>query len=219
MADEHSRQAGEAHAIAPRRPVLSGRILRVLPVVLFIGLAGLFYWQLASGKDASVLPSALLGKPAPSFTLPALEGVPGADGAALPGLTSADLAGRGVTVLNVWASWCVPCRAEHPVITEIASLDGVRLVGLNYKDQTAAAQAFLKELGNPFERIGVDGDGRAGVAWGIYGVPETFIIDASGIVRYRHPGPIDGEQFSAIIYPEIERARSPLPAGDEPIAY
>jgi cytochrome c biogenesis protein CcmG/thiol:disulfide interchange protein DsbE len=156
------------------------RLLYVLPVVVFV-VVGI---GLAVGltRDPGTLPSALIDKPVPSFELPPLEGREGA------GLKSADLGG-GVSLVNVFASWCGPCRVEHPVLMELAR-EGVVIHGLNYKDQPEDAAAFLKELGDPYREVGADQSGRVGIDWGVYGVPETFVVDAQGKIRYKHVGPI-----------------------------
>ena len=133
-------------------------------------------------RDPSTLPSALIGKPVPTFDLPPLE----AAGAEKPGLSSIDLTGK-VQLVNVFASWCGPCRVEHPILMKLAK-DGMPVQALNYKDKPADAARFLAELGDPYEKIGTDRDGRVGIEWGVYGVPETFVVDAKGIIRHKHVG-------------------------------
>jgi len=152
-------------------------------------------------EDQDVLPSQLIDRPAPDF---ALDGVEGLDG--VPGLATADLTGGGVKLVNVWASWCVPCRAEHPFIEALA--EELPVHGLNYKDDPQAARTFLAELGNPYTRIGADESGRVGIEWGVYGVPETYVIDGEGRVRYRHVGPINPGDIEKRIRPAIEAARA-----------
>jgi cytochrome c biogenesis protein CcmG/thiol:disulfide interchange protein DsbE len=134
------------------------------------------------GADRSVVPSALIGRTVPEPVFPALSD-------ALPGVTPADLEGR-VSLVNVFASWCAPCRVEHPKLMELAEVEGLNVVGLNYKDRVSSARAFLEELGNPYDAVGVDPDGRRSIEWGVYGVPETFIVDADGIIRAKHVGPL-----------------------------
>ncbi len=163
------------------------RWLVMLPLVLFVALAGLFLVRLFAG-DPSKLPSTLIGRPVPTFTLPPLEGLT-ADGKPVPGLATADLKGM-VTVVNVWASWCAPCRDEHPLLIELAKTPGVRVVGINYKDQPENARRFLGALGNPFAAVGVDTSGRAAIDWGVYGVPESFVIAPDGTIAYKHVGPL-----------------------------
>lgn len=175
-------------------------LLATLPIALFVLLALLLGFGLRG--DPSKIPSPLIGKPAPEFSLPALEGVQ------LPGISRADLAEGGVTVVNVFASWCVPCRDEHPVLTKLAETGKARLVGINYKDNPANARQFLESLGNPYDAIGADAAGRATVDWGVYGVPETFIVDGKGIIRHKHVGPLTEDMLASEILPAIEKARN-----------
>lgn len=173
------------------------RLLVALPVLAFVALAGLFALRLGAG-DPSRLPSALIGHPVPSFTLPALPGVDAASGGPLPGLASRDLAGGEVTVVNVWASWCAPCQVEHPLLATLPA-SGIRLVGLDYKDKPEAARRFLTTLGNPFAAVGVDASGRTGIEWGVYGVPETFVVGPDGRIRYKHIGPLTPENLPGFL--------------------
>jgi cytochrome c biogenesis protein CcmG, thiol:disulfide interchange protein DsbE len=173
------------------------RLLAIIPVVVFAALVALFYLRLGSG-DPSKLPSALIGKPAPALVLPPLEQV------ALPGLDPKDFEGR-VTLINVWGSWCGPCREEHPFLTRLAADSRLRLVGINYKDTPENARRFLARYGNPFAAIGVDGSGRTAIEWGVYGVPETFIVGRDGRIAYKHVGPIT-EQTLPAVQAAIERA-------------
>lgn len=166
--------------------------LYLLPLAVFAVAAAVLTWGLT--RDARVLPSALLNRPAPEFTLPPL---PGRDE---HGFSRADLGGEPMLV-NIWASWCVPCRAEHPVITRLAEEQGVIVHGINYKDQPADARAFLEQLGDPFRLIGQDRDGRVAIEWGVYGVPETFVIDRDGRIRYRHVGPMMPRDVEQTILP------------------
>jgi cytochrome c biogenesis protein CcmG/thiol:disulfide interchange protein DsbE len=178
---------------------VSKRLIFLLPVVGFLAIAGVIAWFMLSGRDPKIIPSALIDKPAPEFSLPSLDGAAG-------GLTTAHLKGQ-VSVLNVFASWCIPCRVEHPQIARIGKIPGVRLYGLNYKDKPDKARAWLAELGNPYHRVGADRDGRAGIEWGVYGVPETFIIDADGRIRYKHVGPIMPRDLIKTILPIIGELR------------
>lgn len=159
---------------------------RLLPLLAFIALALLLFVgvRMNSGKDTSAIPSPLIGKQAPALNLPELK---------MPeqSIGLQDLKGRAF-VLNIWGSWCVSCRIEHPVITEMAK-SGVIVVGYNYKDSAEDARAWLNQFGNPFALIIQDEDGKAALDWGIYGAPETFVIDAQGIVRFKHVGPITSE--------------------------
>lgn len=169
-----------------------------MAVPLLGAVAVLSTFLLGLGReDADVLPSALIDKPAPEF---ALEGL-----GETPGLATADLKGGGPVLVNVWASWCGPCRVEHPWIEALAE-QGHTVFGINYKDRPENAAAFLAELGNPYARIGVDESGRVGIDWGVYGVPETYVIDGEGRVVYRHVGPIQAGDVSKKILPAIEAA-------------
>mgnify|MGYP000971253710 CR=1 FL=1 len=179
------------------------RLLVFLPLAVFVVLAAIFLMQLFSGRDVSEIPSVLIGQPAPPTNLPPLQGT------SLPGVDSATFMGK-VTVLNVWASWCVPCRAEHPLLTELAKRDDIRLVGLNYKDDPENARRFLGTLGQPFAAIVADRQGRAAVDLGVYGVPETFVIDGKGIIRFKWIGPLTEESITGALAKEIEKARTPL---------
>lgn len=163
------------------------RLVFAIPLILAAIIGVFALWGLSGDRDPSAIPSALISKPVPAFDLPGIDGVP------TPGLKTADLQDGTLTLVNVFASWCGPCRAEHPVLTRIAQEQNVRIVGLNYKDKPEAAAAWLAELGNPYERIGSDYSGRAGIEWGVTGVPETFIIDANGVVVHRFPGPVVGD--------------------------
>ena len=172
------------------------RLLYLLPVLVFTALALLFLIRLFSG-DPSRVPSALIGRPVPAFALEPLPGLAQA-GQPVPGLSDADLKGR-VTVVNVWASWCGPCRQEHPMLIALARNPSIRVVGINYKDNPENARRFLGALGNPFAAVGVDGNGRAAIDWGVYGVPETFVIGPDGTIRHKHIGPLAPAQMSEFL--------------------
>jgi cytochrome c biogenesis protein CcmG/thiol:disulfide interchange protein DsbE len=164
------------------------RALAFLPIIVALVLGAFFYWGLSGDRDPARLPSALISKPVPAFDLPALAGTNS------PGLSQADLQTTGrVTVVNVFASWCGPCRAEHPVLTRLAEDHGFNLVGINYKDKPEAAAKWLEELGNPYTRIGADETGRAAIEWGLTGVPESYIISGDGVILYREAGPVVGD--------------------------
>ena len=167
--------------------------LRLLPVLIFAALALGFLFGL--GLDPRAVPSALIDKPAPEFNLPGID-----EGA--PGLATTDLKG-GISVVNVFASWCGPCRVEHPLWMDLAGSDAFRLIGLNYKDKPEAARQWLKDLGDPYEKIGSDLDGRVGIDWGVTGVPETFIVDAEGRIRAKHIGPMTEEAWEETMMPVI----------------
>lgn len=175
------------------------RWLALLPLFVFLALAGVFAAQLLSGRDSSVVPSALIGAQAPQIALPPLEGV------ALPGLDPAQFAGK-VTLVNVWASWCGPCRQEHPFLMQLAKDERLTVVGLNYKDRPENARRFLGDLGNPYDAIGVDDSGRAAIDWGVYGVPETFLVGKDGKIAWKQVGPFTAEIVAGALNAEIEKA-------------
>src|SRR5471030_916072 len=170
------------------------RLFYVLPILLFVVLAGYFFLGLK--RDPAVLPSALLDKPAPDFALPGMGD--------RPGLARSDLAGR-VTLVNFFASWCAPCRVEHPLLMRLAGEGRVALYGIDYKDKPEKASRLLAELGDPYRRIGVDGVGRTAIDFGVYGVPETYVIDKEGRVRYRQVGPITQDDYDGKILPLLKR--------------
>jgi cytochrome c biogenesis protein CcmG, thiol:disulfide interchange protein DsbE len=167
------------------------RLLFLLPAFIFVGVG----IGLAVGltRDPSTLPSALIDKPVPMFELPPLAGRDG------PGFSSADLGGRA-SLVNVFASWCVPCRVEHPLLMALAD-DGVPIYGINYKDPAEQANGWLAELGDPYSAIGADAQGRVAIDWGVYGVPETFVVDAEGRIRHRHVGPLQPRDVEETIKP------------------
>ena len=171
------------------------RLIFLLPGLLFLVLAGLFLFQLVQGRNPAEVPSVLINRPAPAFRLAPLEGLT-ADGKPVPGFSSEDLKGR-VTVVNVWASWCGPCRQEHPLLVDLAGDPSVRLVGINQRDNPDNARRFLGALGNPYAAVGVDPNGRASIDWGVYGVPETFIVGPDGTIRHKHIGALTPENISA----------------------
>lgn len=178
-------------------------LIVLLPLAVFLGLAVLFYVGLGDG-DPSRLPSALIGKPAPQTSLPPLAGVE-RDGKPVPGLDSAEFKGK-VTLLNVWASWCVPCHTEVPFLAALGTDDRIRLVSINYKDTEENARRFLNRYGNPFAATGRDETGRASIDWGVYGVPETYLIGRDGRIAYKLVGPITAENLARVIEPEIRKA-------------
>jgi cytochrome c biogenesis protein CcmG/thiol:disulfide interchange protein DsbE len=190
--DDATAQAG------PRR-----RVLVLVPLVIFLGLMALFFFRLGDG-DPSTLPSALIGHPAPQTTLPPVAGLE-RDGAPVPGLDPASFKGA-VTVVNVWASWCVPCHDEAPLLLQLAKDDRFRLVGINYKDDADNARRFLGRYGNPFAAAGADQNGRAGIEWGVYGVPETFVVGRDARIAYKLVGPITPENYDSLLKPQIEKA-------------
>ncbi|MGL3607737.1 DsbE family thiol:disulfide interchange protein [Rhizobium sp. G187] len=183
-------------------PKSRGRYLvAALPLVVFAGLAAVFLTQLQSGRDVNEIPSALLGTKAPALNLPALEG------ADRPALTTAAIQGK-LTLVNVFASWCVPCRQEHPMLLELSKDPRVTVVGINYKDRNDNALRFLGELGNPYKAIGVDPNGKAAIDWGVYGIPESYLVGPDGTILYKKVGPFDPETFQTQLMPAIEKALS-----------
>ena len=179
------------------------RILVLLPLALFLGLAALFLVRLGAG-DASRIPSALIGRDAPPTDLPPVAGL-ARDGKPVPGLAATDFKGT-VTVLNVWASWCVPCHDEAPLLVQLARDSRIRVVGINYKDQADNARRFLGRYGNPFVASGADVSGRAAIEWGVYGVPETFIVGRDGKIAYKLVGPVTPDNIEQVVKPQIEKA-------------
>ena len=183
-------------ADAEQKPRRRGtRLVLLLPLAVFGLLAAAFYWGLWNNDD--VLPSPLIGRPVPEFALPPIEG-------RQDGLSSADLQGQ-VSLVNVWASWCVPCRAENPLMVELAKSGTVPIYGINYKDEPGEALAFLEELGDPFTSIGADRSGRVAIVWGVYGIPETFVIDAEGRIAYKHVGAFNRQMLEQDILPVVRR--------------
>ena len=175
------------------------RWLVILPLVIFTALAGVFLKQLLAGGDTSIVPSALIGTQAPETDLPAIEGIN------LPPFHSAELKGK-VTLVNVWASWCVPCRAEHPLLMELAKDGRFEIAGLNYKDKPENARKFITDLGNPFTVLGADQNGRAAINWGVYGVPESYLVGRDGTILWKQTGPFTPDNVTKGLMPEIEKA-------------
>ena len=178
------------------------------PLVGFLALAMLFMLRLGSG-DPSRIPSALIGHPAPPTNLPPLAGLARA-GKPVPGIEAAVFDGA-VTLVNVWASWCVPCRDEAPLLMELAADPRIRVIGINYKDQADNARRFLGRYGNPFVANGVDGNGRAAIDWGVYGVPESFLVGRDARIAFKLIGPITPDNLVKVLKPEIERALAAKP--------
>jgi cytochrome c biogenesis protein CcmG/thiol:disulfide interchange protein DsbE len=187
----------------PQERAARPKLIVLLPLVAFLALAALFFFRLGAG-DPNLLPSALIGRTAPSTDLPPVEGLL-SDGKPLPGLVTAEFKGA-VTVLNVWASWCIPCRDEAPVLVRLAEDKRIRVVGLNYKDSAENARRFIGRYGNPYSANGADVSGRAGIEWGVYGVPESFVIDRTGTIVYKLVGPLTLENLDTEFKPELEKA-------------
>ena len=186
-----------------RRGKELNRIILLVPLAMFLGLAALFLVRLGSG-DPSTIPSALIGHPVPETNLPPLAGLE-RDGAPVPGIDGASFKGN-VSVVNVWASWCVPCHDEAPLLLQLAQDRRVRVVGINYKDDPGNARRFLGRYGDPFAAAGADQNGRAAIEWGVYGVPETFVVGRDGRIAYKLVGPITADNFNAVLLPQIEKA-------------
>ena len=186
------------------------RVIVLAPLVVFLALVALFLIRLYSG-DPSRIPSALIGHPAPQTDLPPVAGLE-RNGAAVPGIDAASFKGA-VTVVNVWASWCVPCHDEAPLLLRLAQDSRFRLIGINYKDEPDNARRFLGRYGNPFAAAGADLNGRAGIEWGVYGVPETFVVGRDARIAYKLVGPITADNINTVLKPEIEKAlAAPTPS-------
>ncbi|MEQ1404645.1 DsbE family thiol:disulfide interchange protein [Neorhizobium sp. Rsf11] len=177
--------------------------LALIPLIVFLGFAGvagkMLYDQDVNGRDISAIPSALIGKKNPSLSLPPLEGSNTA------ALTDAAITGK-LTLVNVFASWCVPCRQEHPILKALADDSRLNIVGINYKDRNDNALRFLGELGNPYKAIGVDPNGKAAIDWGVYGIPESYLVGPDGTILYKRVGPFDERSLTQELMPAIEKA-------------
>lgn len=197
------------------QPGSASRTRFLIPLIIVAALAGLFFYALNAG-DPSRLPSALIGKPAPTFDLPAVEGI-AQTGKETPGFASADLAKGEVSVVNVWASWCGPCIQEHPLLTGLKKDHDIRLLGINYKDAPSAALRFLGRLGNPYDALGADTTGRVAIDWGVYGVPETYVVDGKGDIVYKIVGPLTEDNIKNELLPAVSKAKEAArkPAGGE----
>ena len=180
------------------------RLLVLLPLAVFLALAALFLFRLGSG-DPSRIPSALIGRPAPDTNLAAVHGLNMRDGTPMPGIAAADFKGA-VTLVNVWASWCVPCHDEAPLLMKMADDKRYRIVGINQKDNPDNARRFLGRYGNPYVSVGADTNGRASIDWGVYGVPETFVIGKDGRIAYKLVGPITPDNIETTLKPAIAKA-------------
>jgi cytochrome c biogenesis protein CcmG/thiol:disulfide interchange protein DsbE len=189
---------------APKAPARRSRLV-LLPLVVFLGLAAMFAFALRSG-DPSKLPSALIGKPVPEMTLAAMEGLRDND-AAVPGFSTADLRRGDVTLVNFFASWCVPCVQEHPLLMELRQRTGIRILGVNYKDPAPGGRRFLGRHGNPYAAVGVDDSGRAAIEWGVYGMPESFVIAGDGRIVLKWVGPMTPEVLAQRIIPAVSAAQ------------
>ena len=214
-----SDEAPVAAPPSPPTPRRRASRLALLPVALFAGLAGVFLFQLLSGHDPQSIPSVLVGKSAPQTVLPPLDGLTDAAGRPMPGL---DLTGFGdgrPVLVNVFASWCVPCRDEHPLLMDLAGDGRLSIVAINYKDEPENARAFLAQLGNPFDALGVDPKGSATIDWGVYGVPESFLVSADGEIVYKQTGPFTPDSMRTGLLPALEKlvpSGIPAAAGEGP---
>ncbi len=172
------------------------RAIYLLPLILFLVIAGYFALSLRPGRDPQELPSAMIDKPMPKIDLPTLDGKSRLNGAAFKGQ---------VVIVNFFASWCVPCRAEQPILLRLKSENTVPVYGIAYKDKIPDTQHFLAQLGDPFQSIGVDRDGKLALEFGVYGVPESYVIDKSGRIRYRQVGPVSPDALEGTILPLIQQ--------------
>jgi cytochrome c biogenesis protein CcmG/thiol:disulfide interchange protein DsbE len=201
--DDRGAESPQGTPSAPKR----GLRWVIAPVIVFAALVTVFGFALTTG-DPSKLPSALIGKPAPATDFPALAGL--TDGTRpVPGFKSTELADGKVSVVNFWASWCVPCAEEHALLMALKDKTGVPIYGVNYKDQAASARRFLGRYGNPFVAVGIDDNGRGAIEWGVYGMPETFVVNGKGEIVFKHVGPISPQSLTAKLIPAIEAARKP----------
>lgn len=178
-------------------------LVAIIPLAIFAVFAGtagkMLYDQEVNGKNVSDLPSALIGTKAPALAMAGL------DGSNTPALTSEAIAGK-LTLVNVFASWCVPCRQEHPILKDLSKDPRLTVVGINYKDKNDNALRFLGELGNPYAAIGVDPNGKAAIDWGVYGIPESYLVASDGTILYKKVGPFDPQSLETGLYPAIEKA-------------
>lgn len=202
-----SNDIEERHSGEPPASRGYGRfVFALIPLAIFVGIAAtagkMLYDQDVNGKNIADIPSALIGTKAPALAMPALEG------SRLPALTTAAISGK-LTLVNVFASWCIPCRDEHPILKQLAEDGRLNIVGINYKDRQENALRFLGELGNPYNAIGVDPDGKAAIDWGVYGIPESYLVAADGTILYKKVGPFDQQSLESGLFPAIEKALAP----------
>lgn len=180
-------------------------LTRLLPVLVFAGIAGFFGLALMTAEPSRV-PSTLIGKPVPPSTFPPLPEL-ATDGKPVPGFTSAELATGKATIVNFWASWCAQCVDEHPLLDGLAKSSGANVFGVNYKDTHIAARRYLGRYGNPYAAVGTDANGRTAIDWGVYGMPETFVIDGQGRIVYKHIGPLSPQSIESKILPAVAKAK------------
>ena len=189
------------------------RLKLFMPLIIFVVLATMLYWGL--GRDPNAMPSALISRSVPAFQLPNLGQLKPIDDAGIRVIAEADMLDESVflgqvTLLNVWATWCVSCRIEHPYLLDIAS-KGVRIIGLNYKDQVEAAQQWLVKFGDPYEQTITDEKGGLGLDLGVFGAPETYLIDHHGVIRYKHVGVVDDRVWRTSLGPKYQQLQDVLP--------
>lgn len=173
-------------------------VLFGLPLLALVALVAVF--ALSIDRDPGLVRSVLIDKPVPQFDMAAVPAL------GVPGFATADLTG-GVTVVNVFASWCIPCRDEHPLLMALKDMADVRLFGINHSDAPENARAFLEELGNPYDAVGADRDRRVSIDWGVYGVPETFVVNPAGVITFKHVGPLTPQAAQRLLLPAIAAAR------------
>ncbi len=195
------------HPQPPTPPARRSLGLIFAPVAIFAAVAAMFAFALQKG-DPSKLPSALIGKPAPAVALEPIGELTNERGQPLAVFARDSLARGQPTVVNFWASWCAPCVEEHPHLIRLARELGATVYGINYKDNAANARRFLNRYGNPFAAVGADTSGRAGIEWGVYGMPETFVVDGHGMIVYKHVGPITAETLTTRLVPALEAAKA-----------
>jgi len=178
----------------------------LIPLIVFLAIAGLFAFAL-TGDGPSLLPSQLIGKPAPQMTLAPLADLR-QDGVSVPGIDANTLTGKGPVLVNFWASWCAPCVAEHPILVMLRKKTGVPIYGISYKDEAVNARRFLGRFGNPYSAVGVDGDGRAAIEWGVAKMPETFLLNGKGEIVFKHSGPLSVSVVEEKITPLLKALRA-----------
>ena len=192
-------------ADAPPRSASTRLGAMLAPLLVFAAIAGLFTFALMRPGDPTKIPSALIGRDAPRLTLTPVDGLV-EGGKPMPGILPGDF-GRGTPlIVNFWASWCLPCVEEHPLLVALNKRTGVTILGVNHKDQAANARRFLARYGNPFAAVGTDGNGRAAIEWGVYAMPETFVVDGNGTIVYKHVGPLSPEVIESKLLPALEEA-------------
>tara|TARA_R100001129_G_scaffold139002_1_gene100242 strand:- start:3261 stop:3881 length:621 start_codon:yes stop_codon:yes gene_type:complete len=202
MSADNTEQGHDEEA-APAKSGRSRFIFAFLPLIVFGALAVFFYVQLNSGRNANEVPSVLIGTKAPSLNLPPLEGLKH-KGTQVPALTDGEISGK-LALVNVFASWCVPCRQEHPYLLELSKDPRIEVVAINYKDKTENALRFLGELGNPYAAVGIDPRGQSSIDWGVYGIPETYLVGPDGTILFKQIGPFTDEAIKEKLQPLIAK--------------